>query len=605
MTTDVVKQTAESFPIRLTGDTWQRSKWDVEFFAKAYLGIRLHPGQVEFADAYLQRTTSGWRAQYLNITVSAGNRAGKTLTLAIIILHSCIFRMGLQPPEDLDDPVAVNHWGEMPYHWWHFAVEQGPAEQVFSEIATILGGTHAAQKRGCPWTNAMGEGNRNVGVSRIANLSNLQDQYEWATGPKERSEYAWIKFAREFGGAEVHFRSTKAKALSAIGQNMHGLSFDEAGLEPNLTYLLEDVMHARRLTTGGQFIVISTPSVATSTEFMDLWYTGDPEDPFRDPRRLSLRMSSTLNIGYGMDRETYEALVAGQSEGWINQNIHGMFEQAHDAWFSKPMIDAGFKDGLPESEEPVMGMVYLHALDPGLKDKCWSLVFRVTSTGTLRGVSIDRQVGKQTTRGIVALGARYHLRYAMSGKTYIDTGVDTTALGGHMFRDLILEQIDAVKSIEFGGNGKVKREMLSDLRSLFDEGRIEMPKGGYWDEAHKQCANYKLLDRKIEQDIVMALAIIAKLFRAAPRSTTEPAQTFEYGPDDPRVGKAGKDTKKSQEQMRAKRERDNFAARDARNAGRDPEAEQVERQAKRMATNLRITLDEARRRVVDSRSGAL
>jgi hypothetical protein len=42
------------------------------------------------------------------------------------------------------------------------------------------------------------------------------------------------------------------------------------------TYLVEEVMHARRLGTGGQFILISTPSAATSTEFEDLWFTGDP-----------------------------------------------------------------------------------------------------------------------------------------------------------------------------------------------------------------------------------------------------------------------------------------------------------------------------------------
>lgn len=516
--TDLVKQVAGTYPMKLTGETWQKSKWDVEFWAKHYLGIILHPGQVEMTHAYLKRTPSRWRAQYLNVTVSAGNRAGKTLALAIIILHSCVFRMGLQPPDDISDPVAVQHWGEMPYHWWHFAVEQAPAEQVFSEIIHILAGTHAAQKRGCPWALMLGEGDREQGAQRIATATQT-DGVAWTTGPKERGEYAWIKLTREFGGADIHFRSTKAKALSAIGQNMHGLSFDEAGLEPNLTYLLEEVMHARRLTTGGQFFVISTPSVATSVEFMDLWYKGDPEDPFRNPRRLSLRMSSTLNIGYGMDEETYEALVYGQPEGWVKQNIHGEFIQAHDAWFNKNSVDAAFREGLPEEEEPVKLGVYLHSLDPGLKDKCWSLVFRVTRAGKVRGVSIDRVVGKQTTRGIVALGARHHNRYAKVA-AYVETGVDTTALGGHMFRDLILEQVPSIRSVEFGGNGKAKREMLSDLRSLFDEGRIEMPQGGLWEEARRQCGNYKLLDRKIEQDIVMGLAIIAKLLRAVPLALT-------------------------------------------------------------------------------------
>lgn len=509
------QEVADTYPgPALTGDTWTRGKWDVEFWAKAYLGIRLHPGQVEMTQAYLKRTTNGYRALYLNITVSAGNRAGKTMCLAIIIMHSCVYRMGLKPPEDPDDPELLRHWGEQPYHWWHFAVEQGPAEQTFHEISAILGGVHEAQKRGCPWTKMVGEGDRDLGVSRIATLTDTGNDHTWCKGTKERGEYAWIRFAKEFGGAEIHFRSTKAKALSAIGMNMHGLSMDEAGLEPNLTYLMKEVFHARRLSTGGQFIVISTPSVATSVEFIDLWYTGDPEDPYRNPRRFSMRMSTRQNIGFGTDQEDFDALLLGQDEAWIAQNIDGMFIQAVDAWFNKHSIDAVFKEGLPADEEPGKGLWYLHSLDPGLKDKCWSIVFKVLPNGRIRGVSIDRQVGKQTTRGIVALGKRHHERFAK--ENHVDTGVDTTALGGHMFCELLTEEGVEHRDVEFGGNGKAKREMLSDLRSAIDEGRIEMPDTDEWQPAKRQLIGYKLLDRKIEQDLVMGLAIIAKLLRAIP-----------------------------------------------------------------------------------------
>lgn len=540
----LVQQTADSFPIRLDAATLERARWDVPFFSKAYLGIRLHPGQVEFADAYLKRTSSGWRAQYLNITVSAGNRAGKTMCLAVIILHSCLFRMGLQPP-DGDDIQALEHWRDMPYHWWHFAIEQAPAEQVFAEIATLMGGTHPAQRRGNPWVKQIMEG---AGIERdkaIQTIMTLTDTGigSWCQGPKERGEYAWIKFARDFGGAEVHFRSTKAKALSAIGQNMHGLSFDEAGLETQLTYLLEEVFHARRLTTGGQFIVISTPSVATSTEFIDLWYTGDPDDVFRNPRRISLRMSSRLNIGFGMDQETFDALIFNQPEKWISQNIDGKFEQADNVYFNKASVDDIMRKGLPAEQEPVEGHLYLHSLDPGLKDKCWSLVFAVLPGRRVRGVHIERQVGKQTTPGIVALGGRNHRRYSMWQKdemttgepiteAHCVTGVDTTALGGHMFRDLILAEpgVPAIVSVEFGGNGKVKRDLLSDLKTLIDEGRIEMPDTDEWQPAKRQLIAYKLLDRKIEQDLVMGLAIIAKLLRTAPAQTQPLKETaFEYG----------------------------------------------------------------------------
>jgi hypothetical protein len=313
--------------------------------------------------------------------------------------------------------------------------------------------------------------------------------------------------------------------------NMHGLSFDEAGLQesPTLRYLLEEVMHARRLSTGGQFILISTPSADTSTEYEDLWFTGDPEDPFRDPRRFSMRMSTRDNIGYGIDNESFDALILHQPEQWIKQNIDGEFIQASGVWFNATSVRAAFIDDLPEQQEPKgPGHSYAHALDPGLKDKCWSVICELDRDGILTGVSLDRQEGKQTTRGIVALGARDHARYA-SGGADVETGVDGTALGGHMFRDLLEESIPAVRTIEFGGVISTKRKLLSDLRTAFDEGRIRLPASGYWAEAQRQCLNYKLADRKLEQDLVMCLAIIVKIARALPIPGTKVDGRFVYG----------------------------------------------------------------------------
>lgn len=483
----------------------ERGRWDVGYFAKEFLGITMHPGQLRMARAYLRRTESRWRALYLWLMIAAGNRAGKTLGLAIIIFHSCVYRMGLEPP-DPNDPKAVEHWGKIPYHWWHFAVEQAPAEQVFGEIKTILEGTHPAQKDGCPWAKQVG------GVDKIATLD-----------VKERSEYAWIKLAPDLGGAEIHFRSTRQKSIGSIGQNMHGLSFDEAGLEPNLNWLIHEVLHARRLGTGGQFILISTASVAISSEFEDLWDSGDPESPGREARRFSMRMSSRENIDFGLDRESFDALTDGMPQSWIDQNIDGKFLQSVLAWFNKNSVDACFYEDLPEEEAPRPATAYVQGLDPGLKDKCWSGVFRITRDLKAIGVSLDRAVGKQTTRGIVALGVRDHQRYWQKGAAAVDTLVDTTALGGHMFRELLEESIP-VSSIEFGGVSQVKRKLLSDLRSAIDEGRIKMPASGFWLEARKQLRDYKLLDRKIEQDLVMMLAMIVKGMRRAPAYDTAPVE---------------------------------------------------------------------------------
>lgn len=479
-------------------EDFARGRWDVDFFAWRFLGIKFHPGQLGMAQAYLRRTKSGWRAAYLWLMVAAGNRAGKTLALAIIIFHSCIYKMGLEPPGDFASEAAVNRWRQLPYHWWHFAIEQGPAEQVYSEIALILQGVHPAQRAGCPLVEELG------GPAAVAIFDS-----------KERGEYAWIRFSPMFGGAEVHFRSTKQKALGSLGQNMHGVSFDEAGLEPNLGFLLKEVLHFRRLGTGGQFILISTPSAATSPDFEDLWFTGDPESPFRSRRRFSMRMSTRLNVGYGLDRETFEAMLEGVDEQTIRQNIDGEFIQSSAAYFNAPSVDAAFVDGVPEHTKPCVGHFYVHGVDPGLTDKTWSLILDVMANGSAYGVNVERAEGRQTTRGIVEMAARNHHLYAEKA-AWIETGVDATALGGKMFRELLEEKVPGVRSVEFGGQTQVKRKLLGDLKTMIDEGRLRLPAAGTWGEVRRQLRGYKLNDRKIEQDAVMALAVAVKLLRQTP-----------------------------------------------------------------------------------------
>jgi predicted RNase H-like nuclease len=58
--------------------------------------------------------------------------------------------------------------------------------------------------------------------------------------------------------------------------------------------------------------------------------------------------------------------------------------------------------------------------------------------------------------------------------------------------------------------------LLGDLRTIIDEGRLLLPKEGVWAEVRKQLLGYKLEDRKIVQDAVMALVCAVSLLRRTP-----------------------------------------------------------------------------------------
>ena len=465
----------------------ERGRWDIEFFAQRFLNIRLHPGEIRFANAVLARSRDRWWAPaYYDIYASAGNRAGKTMTLAIIIFHSCIYKMGLKPPRNGFD---AGRWRTNPYLWYHFAPSQLTSNKVFFEIEMILAGTHPAQDgAGCPLTKEL---------PRVA-----------TTDKKFETVYRWIVLDPILGGAEIHFRTASEKSISSLGQEMNGESMDEAGFDPNLDWEYKNVFHLRRLGTGGQIVFISTPEQGI-TEFADYWEKGNPDSPERDPRKMSLRISTRENVGYGIEKQTFEDLIADMDEANILQNIDGYFIQGKTAYFDAPKVDAAFIDDMPERQSALHKHTYIQGVDPGLKDKCWSLIFDLVGD-TLVGVKAEFSRSR-TTEAIVSLAVDGHRAYEVNArgvKTTCVTAIDTTALGGHMFRELVQESLPSVRSIEFGGSVQKKRKLLGDLKTMLDKGKIKMPRSGDWLIVRRQLAGYKLNDRSIENDAVMSLACV-------------------------------------------------------------------------------------------------
>ena len=85
-----------------------------------------------------------------------------------------------------------------------------------------------------------------------------------------------------------------------------------------------------------------------------------------------------------------------------------------------------------------------------------------------------------------------------------------------MFREAIDSAVPNITNVEFGGTTQKKRMLLGDLRTMIDEGRLLLPNEGVWLTVRKQLLNYKLEDRKLVQDAVMALVCAVHLLRRTP-----------------------------------------------------------------------------------------
>lgn len=481
-----------------------RGKSDIRFWAKRFLGIDLHPAQVRFAAACQMRAADGYSPAFLDIALSSGNRAGKTLILAIVALHSAFYKQGIRPPES-DDAVDFQRWVQAPYHWYHISYEGKVANLVHNELRSILTGSHPAQRgRGCPLIDALGQ------------------IIEWDR--KELGEYPWIKVHPAFGAGEIHFRHTNEKAKALLGLDMNGISFDEAAFELYLQDIRSEVLHLRRLATGGPIYWISTGTEGYNA-FADLWFEGDPENPRRPSRMLSLRMSTRDNIGYGIAQEAFDDLIATLDPHLIPQNIDGHFIEAREAYFNAEAIEAIFDDSL-EEVGPVRGHRYIQGVDPGIShDATWGMVLDY-SANPITGVRAVKRSGRQQLPAVVNMVREGHLLYNQDGAA-CTTIIDETGMGGKMYRQEF-SIIRPLRTFDFAGTKAKKLNLLSNLKAVIDKGGIRLPRtGSYWPQVRRQLLGYKLDDRKIEQDAVMTLAMaVHHASRNSSNPLTDPSFSY-------------------------------------------------------------------------------
>lgn len=469
-------------------------RWDIPRFSRDVLGIKPHPGQVDMFDIAISRTEDGYTPAYLTIACSAGNRAGKTLGLAVLVAHSTFYKMGLRPP-DTNDPSDLRRWSTAPYDWYHFAMQQDTSELLHMELARVMLGIHEAQRGGgCPLTESLG-----------------MDIAEWDR--KERGDWAWFRWNDLFGGGEVHFRTTGEKALGTLGRDMHGWSWDEAAFDPNLVFIFDEVLNLRRMSTGGQAILIGTATEG-SHQYEDLWTRGDPLAPDRQPDSMSMRMSTRQNIGFGISQKMFDRMLATVPPTLVPQNIDGYFIEARAQYFASSAVNQTFDRGLalnlPAKTPASPSRVYAHGLDPAITyDSTWSVVLDVTDPAQWVGVFAAKRSGRQTAESIVGLAYDIHAEYGQFGR--LTSGIDATGFGGKVFRSLLTGAGVPASPVEFGGRATTKQRLLANLRSALETGRIVLPKEGVWLELRRQLLTYKLKDRSLQTDAVMALVVAVRM----------------------------------------------------------------------------------------------
>jgi hypothetical protein len=100
-----------------------------------------------------------------------------------------------------------------------------------------------------------------------------------------------------------------------------------------------------------------------------------------------------------------------------------------------------------------------------------------------------------------------------------------------MFRDSLPIPI---KSVEFGGTRGRKLKLLIDLKAALEKGKLRFPRSGPWLTLRRQLLGYRLDDKKLSTDAVMALAVAWSMVKFMPSGA--PARPFDYFGATPRGG---------------------------------------------------------------------
>jgi hypothetical protein len=405
-----------------------------------------------------------------------------------LLLHHATHKVGLPGPDGTTD--SIEKWLKHPWHAYHFGVQQEVADLVWQEMTMLLDGVHPAQQgRGCPLTIFLG-------------------RKAYTTDQKDRGEYRWLIVDPAMGGGQVHFRTTNEKAIGQLGKDMNLISYDECGFDPNLQFVVNEVLHMRRLSTAGQLILIATPS-ESFIQFSEEWEKGNPVSPDRVPYHMSVRMSTRENVGYGVGRIEFDRMVAAMPKHLIAQNIDGDFIEARNAFFDGAAVDLSFDPEMPEETAPEVGHSYVQGVDPALvHDATWSIVLDHSDPSRAFGVKATRREGKQNLPNLVTLISVTHAIFN-SNKAHCLTACDVSGMGGKVFRDA-LQDLHPFRGVEFGGVKSRKLKLLTDLKGYIEKGMLRFPRSGVWLEVRRQLLSYRLDDSKLKTDAVMALAVAVR-----------------------------------------------------------------------------------------------
>ncbi len=470
-------------------------RYDPIFFAEFFLGISLNTFQKRALLAFQEGVLTGKFKEFLFVTA---NQTGKTFILAVCHLWMNFYKIGLGgSPEFIE---------KCRYETLNISPVQRQSREGMRYAEEILGSNWSWEENGIRKINNCRIGwffeGKNENVGRI-DFSNNSSLYCLSTSEDQGAGLAGKQFAF--------------------------ISYDECVQSLHLEEELPARIFSRTAKYSGPVALTSTPDdLAKSQQFWYHLYTetkkgkgnwklveGIYDDNIFIPEKI---------------REEYKKRLFSMSPEKYKQVILGQFIASADRMFLPEVVE-GLWDGKKEKTEPLPDHHYVEVVDWGVADSGDETVINICDDTVPEKAEIVfawSKGGGDPTELMAMVG------YLKMEYNDADLVMDAYSMGGAIFKKML----SRLNPIPFPGDGKADALMALQilLRNNLKKGltkgdamKDNTLKSYYLPKLQEQLSTYKIEDKKIKQDWVMVLAMLAwylDKYRKANRLQTFEIKSF-------------------------------------------------------------------------------
>lgn len=471
----------------------EKGRDDPEYFAEHILGVNLNWAQQRWfrlCARMVERNDGVAEWFFRRVWHVAANQIGKTVGLAILQIWAGHYKKGL-PLGNWDA------WFSSPYLVLHLAPTHPISLLTRDDLRMLVEGSHPAQFE------------RETGKRRTV---------RWPAGWAKEVKFGDGQYAgfKLWNGSEIHYRTTADQAKGIQGMRAHVVTMDECAYEDLLLAVLKGTIKMRLASTSGPFWGVSTSNGINDyyeliTEVQQLGTQTFHERVWEAPSKRSALVVShiTDNAGFGLSQEEVEFMIEDQKDDPIAvQTLWGGFVTPQDAFFiPTENIKRSWITGLRQRMGPQNNRRYVIFWDPSVStDPTVCIVLDITKK-PWRGVWMQRWEHPMTANELLEEMVRVHRRWNTAPDRSgfpprAITGFDSTSMGGKILTQQ-LEDISPKRPFNFGG-GKAKINALTNMRAALSRHDVWIPAD--WLRLQREVLSYRLDDKKLVQDCVMAMA---------------------------------------------------------------------------------------------------